>query len=472
MFPAQSVAMRWGGLGDIKTYYQLPQEVWNAFVEMAGDPGDDLKLLAALPPEVVAASLSRAKLGDGEYLTAVHASHVGLVYRLARRILHVKGGGDWDQWVDTSPWPDTSTTPLAPTPMTTTASPTERKLKMTQILDQGDDGDFVVEHEGMKAKWFQQYLQTTGGWPQEEEEPSLEQLSALHKRMNVQDIAPFADFAIFVPYGQRALRASKFRTFVASPNGFVTKELPGPASFHQWRACFRVFRTAMLMLDAMTMSTLHNYEAMIERLNRLYPSAWHLVYSADELARSSHSNRTRSKIMLDIKNGIPPPRSWDPSRPWDHIYQSLTIDEQFWQTQVHGPALAWVASGSRGLPKTPAEQIASLSMQGGMAAIAPTVDVLERSPRRKLSKKEKKENRKKRGGEKEEESPKKSTKGGEHREPKEKQKCFAWNNGNGPCGELQPGQACVAKVKREHKCTICNSPGHPSRSCPQKQKQN
>ena len=98
MFPAQSVAMRWGGLGDIKTYYQLPPEVWNAFVEMAGDPGDDLKLLAALPPEVVAASLSRAKLGDGEYLTAVHASHVGLVYRLARRILHVKGGGDWDQW--------------------------------------------------------------------------------------------------------------------------------------------------------------------------------------------------------------------------------------------------------------------------------------------------------------------------------------------------------------------------------------
>ena len=468
MFPTQSVAMRWNTLSDIKTYYQLPPEVWAAFLEMAGDPGDDLKLLAALPPEVMAASLSRAKLADGEYLTAVHASHVGLVYRLARRILHVRGGGDWDQWVDPTPWPETSTTPLATTsPTATIPSAVERKLKMTQILDQGDDGDFTVEHEGMKAKWFQQYLQTTGGWPPEEEEPSLEQLSALHKRMNVQDIAPFADFAIFVPYGQRALRASKFRTFVASPNGYVTKELPGPASFHQWRACFRVFRTAMLMLDAMSISTLHNYEAVIERLNRLYPTAWHLVYSADELARSAHSNRTRSKIVLDTKNGIPPPRNWDPLRPWDFIYQSLAGDEQFWQTQVHGPALAWVAAGSKGLPKTPAEQIASSSMQGGVTAIAPVLDTTDKSPRRK-SRKEKKEVRKKRAGDKEEESPKKTTRGGEHKEQKEKQKCFAWNNGNGPCGELQPGQACVAKIKREHKCTICNSPGYPSRSCPQK----
>ena len=461
MFPSQSVAMRWTLLSEIKTYYNMPAPVWTSFTEMAGDPGEDMKLLAALPPEVVAASLSRARLPDGEFLTAINASHVGLVYRLARRILHVQGGGDWDGWADPSPWPETTSTSTSPTTTALAPGLSERKLKMTQILDQGDDGDFIVEHEGMKAKWFQQYLQTTGGWPQEEEEPSLEQLSALHKRMVVQGNAPFADFAIFVPYGQRALRASKFRTFVASPNGYVTKELPGPASYVQWRSCFRIFRTAMLMLDAMSMATLHNYEAMIEKLNRLYPTAWHLVYSADELARSSHSNRTKSKLQLDIKNGITPPMNWDPSRPWDYVYQALVLDDQFWQAQVHGPALAWVASGSRGIPRTPAEQMASSSIQGGLSAIIPTLDNVERSRRRRRQKKQKKETKKGDQRRGEEDSPKK-------KETKEKQKCYAWNNGNGPCGELQPGQACVAKVKREHKCTICNSPGHPSRSCPQK----
>ena len=54
--------------------------------------------------------------------------------------------------------------------------------------------------------------------------------------------------------------------------------------------------------------------------------------------------------------------------------------------------------------------------------------------------------------------------------PNSKQKCYSWNNGNSPCGDLQPGQACVAKIAREHKCTICDSPGHPSRSCPNKKK--
>ena len=54
-------------------------------------------------------------------------------------------------------------------------SSSERKMKMTQILDQG-------------AAWHQQYLATVGGLPPEEEEdPTLEQLSALHRRIFTQD---------------------------------------------------------------------------------------------------------------------------------------------------------------------------------------------------------------------------------------------------------------------------------------------
>ena len=81
--------------------------------------------------------------------------------------------------------------------------------------------------------WLQNYLRTMAGWPPEEEEPSIEQLSALHRRLSTQDVAPFTDFAVFVPYGQRVARASKFRTYILSSNGYTVKELPGPATFVQ-----------------------------------------------------------------------------------------------------------------------------------------------------------------------------------------------------------------------------------------------
>jgi hypothetical protein len=55
------------------------------------------------------------------------------------------------------------------------------------------------------------------------------------------------------------------------------------------------------------------------------------------------------------------------------------------------------------------------------------------------------------------------------RKGKSTQKCFSWNHGNAPCGDLPPGQKYTAKVQRLHRCTKCDSPGHPSRTCPKKE---
>ena len=43
-------------------HYGLPDEIWGAF---NGNPGEDLKLVAVLPPKLVAAALERAQLHDG-----------------------------------------------------------------------------------------------------------------------------------------------------------------------------------------------------------------------------------------------------------------------------------------------------------------------------------------------------------------------------------------------------------------------
>lgn len=473
MFPAQAAAMAMQTLGDLKGFYELPEALWTAFTSVAGDPGEDLKLLAILPQPVIAAALERALLPDGSPLSAVQASHVGMVYNLAKRILHVRGGGDWDAWKDQSPFMDQRDTPpsqpgQAPA---SNSSPTERKLKMTQVIDQADDGEFVVQTEDVRAGWYQRYLTVIGGWPHEEEDPTVEQVSALQRRIQVQDSAPYVDFAIWVPYGQKAMKAAKFRSFVLTSTGYVTKELPGPSTFIQWRTSFRILRTALIMLDAASLAALHNYEMVIEKLTRTYPTAWHLIYAADELARSGHSNRVRAKVIMDMRAGKPPPANWDQNRPWDYVFTMIAVDDNFWHTQVHAPALTWMAAGSRGTPRTPAEQLATAFMTGGVKAITPQVETEGKDDGEGfVAGKRPRPNRRRRNG-----GGGGSENGGDrviadnHNKKgagKTKQKCFAWNNGNGPCANLPPGQACAAKVKREHTCTICNSPGHPSMSCP------
>eukprot|EP00435_Cladocopium_sp_Y103_P021888 s3866_g5.t1 len=252
-----------------RDHYNLPANLWQAFTAVAGDPGEDLRLLAVLPPTVVSAALERSQLDDGSYLSAVQASHVGLVYNLARRIQHTKGGGDWDSWKESSPFGTTSNVVEPTVTQATSGSTSERKLKLSQVLDQADDGEFVVQTEEARAGWYQQHLSVVGGWPLEEEEPTLEQMSALQRCLQVQDVAPYADFAIYVPFGQRALRASKWRTFVATPDGYTARELPGPSNFTLWRTCYRLLRTSLIMLDAVGLAALHSYEMHLERLARL-----------------------------------------------------------------------------------------------------------------------------------------------------------------------------------------------------------
>lgn len=370
--------MRFQTLAAVRTHYELPGAIWDAFTEVCGDPKDDMKLFAVLPPRVVAASLERAQLQDGSYLSAIQAAHVGLVYNLTRRIVHTRGGGDWDSWKESSPFGDQGAAlpegSMQTSPQVQAMGGTERKLKMTNIIDQTDDGEFTVQNEDMKATWYQKYLEAVGGWPQEEEEPTMEQLSGVLRRVQIQDTAPYVDFAIFVPYGSKALRASKFRNYTLTANGYVTKDLPGPSGFIQWRACYRILRTTLIMLDAVSLAALHNYESHVERLTRSFPTAWHLIYSADELARSSHSNRLRSRLLMELKGGKAAPPTWDPQRPWDWVFQQLVVDDIFWQNQVVGPALTWLASGSKGTPKTPSEQLALNYMEGGLKAITPAMD--------------------------------------------------------------------------------------------------
>ena len=65
--------MQMGSLTDIRAYYSLLEEVWKAFTHVAGDPCEDMRLLAVLPGPVLSAALERAQLPNGQYLSAIQS---------------------------------------------------------------------------------------------------------------------------------------------------------------------------------------------------------------------------------------------------------------------------------------------------------------------------------------------------------------------------------------------------------------
>ena len=179
---------------------------------------------------------------------------------------------------------------------------------------------------------------------------------------------------------------------------------------------------------------------------------------------------------MDGRAGRQLPEGFVAERPWDFVFGALARDEQFWQTQVHAPALAWIAAGSHGTPRTPAEQLATGYLQGGLNAISPVMESNQNTKVQSATEPNPYRRKRRRG--------KADTSAGEDHRSKnasgEKGKgkgggkgtsaqlCYSWNNGNGACGSLPPGQKCLAKTPRLHRCTICNSPGHPSKDCTKK----
>ena len=464
-----------------RRYWEVEDLVWEAFIRAIGDPGDNSALLANLPPSTVAQAVESAELEDGTKVTVIQATQLGLVYRLARRKLHLDNGLDLNLWVDPDPWQESSAS-FPPSPPTSQSHPQpDRKMKFSAVLDQSDETEFAVATEQQKQLWLQNYVSLTGGLPQENEEPSTEQISAMRRRI-LQGMSPYADFALFVPYGKKAMRAHKYRTYLPAPGGgYMMREVPGPSNFTQWQASFRVYRTTLLMLDVVTMATLVSYEALIEKLTRLYPGAWHLIVAADDLGRSEHLNRLKVTTLMEIADGGKVPQRWDEKAPWEALFKLLLKDHHFWSEQVHVPANAWLSHGAKGVPSTPAEALAESTMYGGADALKPEVEGSKKDPTpgsspsaRRSKNKIRRELKKKRDAADREELRTWRAKGqtkGKGKGKQGSQLCFAWNNNNGACAGLPPGSKCQGRVPREHKCTTCGSPGHPAHQCPQKEGQ-
>ena len=159
--------------------------------------------------------------------------------------------------MDVEPWDNPSQTPPAVPadgPMDLRSYQESRNtsskwIKIASLLDQSDESELVPAAPDKVQEWSQRYITTMGAPPEEEEEEEAtgSQLAALCKRTVILKQAPYTDFSVWTPFGRRALRSQKFRTFV--PLGgcsFLTAELPGPQNLQQWLASWRVFKVVAI----------------------------------------------------------------------------------------------------------------------------------------------------------------------------------------------------------------------------------
>lgn len=483
LFPAWGDLASFARVTQALEFFRVEDDVWQAFVHQVGEVREDMRLLAALSRPAVLAGCSSAVLPDGSPLNALQATQVGLVWRLARRVMAHLGGTRESEFVDVEVWLDNPPNSSESSTRTTVASGStgatntvkEKVLKMSNLIDQADDSELLPPSNSELNKWHQNYVAIMGAQADESEEPSPNQLAALFKRVFVNDHPPYCDFGVWLPFERKMSKAHRFRVFTPLGDGsFLQKDLPGPASFQAWMASWRVFKTACLMLNIATLSALETYSRHIEKLVLQWPSAWGLVASADDQARAEKMSRLRRSILLDQSVGRQIPRDWDPGAPWSCVLVELTKDVTYWNEKVHIPAAAWLAAGGKGAPVVASESAVMAVLPGSV-----NVETVEREPdvsKKKQANRERRLAKRKRIQEEREElrviKAGQSAKGGSKGKTKSKDQagkplCFSWASGSGVCGKVPPGGECLGSVKRVHKCRLCLSPSHQDASCPQ-----
>lgn len=124
-----------------------------------------------------------------------------------------------------------------------------RKVKVSEVLDQGDDGVIPKLEQCEVDEFYHQLEKVKGGSVRPEVEPTPDQISAMKVRVVDLRLAPYADFALFVNYQSRFAKSLKFTNHILQPDGsFRSMEVPGPPNFDAWLSSWNVFENTLLML--------------------------------------------------------------------------------------------------------------------------------------------------------------------------------------------------------------------------------
>ena len=212
----------------------------------------------------------------------------------------------------------------APPPTTPTAAASSsaalRKVKLSAVLSQVDDSEIDVLDEKEILKGYLRYeaVYGKGERPPKDSEPTSEQIISIHHLVK-QGHPPYADFAIFGPYGHRLYKKIKLSGVTIGKDGTLRAvELHGPANIALWSQSYQVLVNTLVMLDTVDLGTLLKYKEKIEKFHDRYgEKIWAVLY---QVAKGSSTD-------------------FDPDRPWNYVWQVVIGDESFWRDEVTEPGV-------------------------------------------------------------------------------------------------------------------------------------
>ena len=181
-------------------------------------------------------------------------------------------------------------------------------------------------------------------------DPTPDQILALHTRVVVHGLEPYADYSVLTPNGRRMAKRLKYNNWVPQPDGsYQHVEVPGPGSFELWEKCHAVWEVIMLMLTfppkapeeestpVFSLIAAETYFEAFKELAQQHPECWHLCCQAEDRCRSEHIPRMARDI--ETETGVFPN--------WSDVFIKAALDDRYWDRHVRRPALVFLARNKR-----------------------------------------------------------------------------------------------------------------------------
>ena len=216
----------------------------------------------------------------------------------------------------------------------------ETVVALSEVIDQAARGTAKPLTYAELAVYRSRYIEQAGCAPPDETTPTSEQLAALRALLQSGRV-PFADFAVWSPYGSRLARFRKTDAAVFIGNALVQKRVEGPTTFEAWCSSWDLFTVAMVSLGAAKLGAMMKYRAGLVQLTRLFPRFWGVLQTTDILVRTERWSKLREQLETFAAMGAAPP-GFVATAPWDTVisqsaYGADTLNAGWWRSHFELP---------------------------------------------------------------------------------------------------------------------------------------